>query len=134
MSSAHKIARASSTRPSIRIPPSRIAQPNAPDLRRELVAKRPVAGDDRNARGAAAAPLAPEQGHRFHQIAMALARLERADRADGEVGVAEVQRGARLRAFVRRRRTKARAVDAARNHRDALARDSGARERVGDRG
>src|SRR5438552_847360 len=53
---------------------------------------------------------------------------------DGEVGVAESQRGAGLRAFARRRRTKVRAVAAARDHRDARARAGGARERFGDRG
>ena len=64
---------------------------------------------------------------------MALARLEHADRADGAVGVAEPKRGARRGAFVRRRRTKVRAIDAARNHRDALAGDAGAHQRIGDR-
>jgi hypothetical protein len=65
---------------------------------------------------------------------MALARHERADRADGEVGVAKAQRGARRGAFLGRRRTKVRAVDAAWDHGDALARAGGARERVGDGG
>ena len=71
------------------------------NLRRERVAQRPVAGDDRDdagglprdlvARQATPRAFAVEHRHRFHKEAMALARLEHADRADGAVGVGRAQ-------------------------------------------
>src|SRR5579871_3644718 len=110
------------------------------DIVGERAAERAVAGDDchrarRQVRGGALRRRGVAAAHprdRLEQEAMALAGLEGADCADGAIGALEPQRRAGRCALGRLRRPEVRAVHTARNHDDALARHSGARERIGD--